>query len=59
MAVLGLPMRDRMVEYDCINLLPDLEDDVFAEDVILPAIEESFSSGLDDWWAVFIADVCL
>jgi hypothetical protein len=59
MAVLGLSERERMVEYNCVNLLPGLENDVFASEVIFPVIEESFISGMDDWWASFIADMCL
>ncbi|MDR0764303.1 MAG: hypothetical protein LBE65_01765 [Synergistaceae bacterium] len=59
MAVLGLSKHDRMIEYNCIDLLPDLEDDVLSCDVIIPAIEESFSMGLDDWWPSFVADMCL
>jgi hypothetical protein len=59
MALLGLSERDRMIEYGCIELLPDLEDDVFCADVIIPCIEEAFSSGIDDWWPNFVADTCL
>ena len=59
MALLGVSERDRMVIYSCIELLPDLECDVFCTDVIIPMIEESFVSGIDDWWPGFIADMCL
>jgi hypothetical protein len=59
MAVLGLSERERMVEYNCVDLLPGLEGDVFCSEVILPVIEESFVSGMDDWWPSFIADMCL
>jgi hypothetical protein len=48
-----------MVEYNCIDLLPDLEDDVLGSDVIIPAIEESFIMGLEDWWPGFVTDMCL
>jgi hypothetical protein len=59
MALLGLSGRERMTEYNCIELLPGLEEDVFDTDVIIPSIEESFVSGWDDWWANFVADMCL
>ncbi|MDR2780781.1 MAG: hypothetical protein LBB28_06620 [Synergistaceae bacterium] len=59
MALLGLSERERMTEYNCIELLPELEEDVFCVDVIIPPIDESFVSGLDDWWANFVADMCL
>jgi hypothetical protein len=59
MAVLGLTEENRMVEYECVELLPGLENDVFCSDVETPSIEESFESGFDDWWANFMADMCL
>ena len=60
MAVLGLSDRDRMLMYSCcVDLLPGLENDVFCSEVILPIIEESFVSGIDDWWPGFVADMCL
>ena len=59
MAVLSLPQRDRMVMYGCIDLLPDLECDVFSSEVHFTVIEESFVSGIDEWWPGFIADMCL
>ena len=59
MAVLSLPQRDRMVMYSCIDLLPDLECDVYSFEVNYTVIEESFISGLDDWWPSFIADMTL
>jgi hypothetical protein len=59
MSLLGLPERDRIAEYSCIELLPELEEDVFSVDVIVPSIDESFVSGWDDWWANFVADMCL
>ncbi|MDR1966228.1 MAG: hypothetical protein LBQ36_05920 [Synergistaceae bacterium] len=59
MAVLGLSERERMLEYACIELLPDLEEDVICTEVTIPSIEEAFSSGMEDWWANFVADMCL
>jgi hypothetical protein len=59
MAVLGLSERDRMVMYNSVDLLPDLEGDVFCSEVIFSVIEESFVSGIDDWWPGFVADMCL
>lgn len=59
MAVLGLSERERMLEYDSVELLPDLEEAVFFVDVIIPDLEESFVSGLDDWWGAFVADMYL
>ncbi|MDR0654326.1 MAG: hypothetical protein LBG12_13615 [Synergistaceae bacterium] len=60
MAVLGLSKQDRMIEYNCIDLLPDLENDVLgSEDVTIPGIEESFILGLEDWWPGFVTDMCL
>jgi len=59
MAVLSLSQQDRMLMYNCIDLLPDLECAVFSTDIIIPVIEESFVSGIDDWWPGFVADMCL
>ena len=59
MALLGLQAGDRMLEYECIDLLPDLEEDGFFVDTVIPDLEESFVSGLDDWWGDFISDMCL
>ena len=59
MAVLGLCERDRMVMYSCVDLLPGLESDIYCSEVIIPAIEESFVSGIEDWWPGFVADMCL
>jgi hypothetical protein len=50
---------DRVASYHCVELLPELEDDVLGADVIIPAIDESFVSGIDDWWPNFVADMCL
>ncbi|MDR3332064.1 MAG: hypothetical protein LBT08_05490 [Synergistaceae bacterium] len=55
MAVLGMSKGDRMLEYECIELLPDLEEDVFFVDILIPDLEESYVAGLDDWWGDFIA----
>jgi hypothetical protein len=51
--------RDKNIEYDCVDLLPDLEEDVLFVDVLVPDIEESFCSGLDEWWAEFVSDMFL
>lgn len=59
MALLGLSKHDRMLEYQCIDLLPDLEESVFFCDVMVPDIESSFVEGLDDWWGDFLADIYL
>lgn len=59
MALFGLSCRERMLEYDCIDLLPDLEEDVQFVDVIVPDLEESFTAGLDDWWGDFVSDMYL
>ena len=59
MVVLSLPERDRMVMYSCVDLLPDLECDVYSAETFIPVIEESFVSGIDDWWPGFVADMCL
>ena len=59
MAVLSLHQRDRMLMYNCIDLLPDLECDIFSCEVSFTVIEESFVSGIDEWWPGFIADMCL
>jgi hypothetical protein len=59
MAVLGLCAEDRMVEYEAVNLLPDLEASVLFDDVLIPGMEDAFISGIDDWWGSFIADMCL
>jgi hypothetical protein len=59
MALLSLSEKERIVEYDCIELLPDLVEDTLFIDILIPDIEESFVSGLDDWWEGFVADVFL
>ena len=61
MAVLGLSERDRnaMYMFNCIELLPALESEVFCTDVIVPAIEESYIAAIDEWWPGFVADACL
>ncbi|MDR1915396.1 MAG: hypothetical protein LBQ58_02355 [Synergistaceae bacterium] len=59
MAVLGLDIADRMVQHEAVNMLPDLEEAVLCDDVLVPCLEESFISGIDDWWGSFIADMCL
>jgi hypothetical protein len=48
-----------MLGYDSIDLLPDLEEDVFFDDSTIVDIEESFLSGIDDWWGGFVADMYL
>ena len=59
MALLGLKDNEKIVEYECIDLLPDLEEDVIFWDVLIPDLEESYASGMDDWWAGFVADLFL
>jgi uncharacterized radical SAM superfamily protein len=59
MALLGLSERERMAEFNCVELLPDLEEDVLCSDVIIPSVDEAFVCGWDDWWANFVADMCL
>ena len=61
MAMLGLSERDRngLYMFGCIELLPALENEVFCSEVEIPVVEESFVSGIDDWWPGFVADVCL
>jgi hypothetical protein len=48
-----------MIEYDCIDLLPDLEEDVLFVDVLASDLEESYASGLEDWWPSFVSDMFL
>jgi hypothetical protein len=59
MALLGMADRDRNIEYDCVDLLPDLEEDVLFVDVLVPDLEESFVSGIDEWWSEFVSDMFL
>ncbi len=59
MALLSLPNSARMLEYDAVDLLPDLEEDVFFEDVVIVDLEEAFTVGLDDWWGGFVSDMYL
>jgi hypothetical protein len=59
MALLRLPENVRMLGFDCIALLPDLEEDVFFEDTMIVDLEESFVAGLDDWWSGFVTDMYL
>lgn len=58
-ALLGLRERDRMLEYDSIELLPDLEEDVLFVDLTISDLEDTFTSGLDDWWGGFTEDMFL
>lgn len=46
-----------MIEYDCIGLLPGLEEDVLFADVLIEGSEESYVSGLDEWWPDFVFDM--
>ena len=59
MPVLGLPPSERMLEYDSIDLLPDLEESVLFVDVLIPDLEDSFELGMEDWWGDFVADMYL
>ena len=59
MPLLGLPPRERMLEYDSIELLPDLEESVLFVDVLIPDLEDSFELGMEDWWGDFVADMYL
>lgn len=59
MPILGLLPRERMLEYDCIDLLPDLEESVLFVDVLIPDLEDSFELGMEDWWGDFVADMHL
>ncbi len=59
MALLGLGMRERMLEYDSIELLPSLEETVLFTDTTIPDLDETFASGMDDWWPAFISDMYL
>ncbi|MDR3254086.1 MAG: hypothetical protein LBT31_00780 [Synergistaceae bacterium] len=59
MALLGMADRDRNVEYDCVDLLPDLEEDVLFVDVLVPGIEEAYTLGIDEWWGEFICEMFL
>lgn len=57
MANLGLAQRERMLEYECIDLLPDLEEDVLFIDTVIPDLEESYVLGMEDWWPDFVFDM--
>ena len=59
MPVLGLTPSERMLEYDSIDLLPDLEESVLFVDVLVPDLEDSFELGMEDWWGDFVADMYL
>lgn len=59
MALLSLAKQFRMIQYECVDLLPDLEEDILFVDTTIPDLEESFVSGLDDWWGDFVSDMCL
>lgn len=59
MALLNLTTREREAEYECVLLLPDLEVDVYYDDVNIVDLEESYVSGLDDWWGGFVSDMYL
>lgn len=59
MALLTLTNRDRELEYDAVDLLPGLEDDVFFEDDMLVELVVCYTDGLEDWWGGFISDMNL
>lgn len=59
MALLNLSRQDRMLDYRCVDLLPELEEDVFFDDTLILSLEESFMSGIDGWWSDFISDLSL
>ena len=59
MALLGMCVKERIVDYDSLLLLPGLEENVLFDDIIIPDLDESFTAGIDDWWGGFIADMCL
>lgn len=59
MALLNLSAQDRMLDYGCVDLLPELEEDVFFADTLVLDLEESFVLGIDGWWGDFISDFCL
>jgi hypothetical protein len=46
-----------MLEYECIDLLPDLEEDVLFIDTVIPDLEESYVLGMEDWWPDFVFDM--
>lgn len=56
MALLTLSARERELEYQCVDLLPDLEVDVYYEDVLLVSLGDAYSDGMDDWWDGFVSD---
>ena len=57
--LLYMPERERMTSYTGIELLSGLADDVFCSEIVIPAIDEAFVSGIDDWWPNFVADMYL
>ncbi|MDR1021577.1 MAG: hypothetical protein LBL73_12515 [Synergistaceae bacterium] len=57
MATIGLSEKERMIEFECIGLLPDLEEDVLFVDVLVAGPEESYISGLNEWWPDFVFDM--
>lgn len=59
MALLTLTANEMMVEFLSVDLLPDLEEDVLYDDVIIVDLEESYTAGLDDWWGGFVSDMYL
>jgi hypothetical protein len=59
MALIGMATKDKMLEYECIGLLPGLEEDVLFVDVLITDSEDSFVSGLEEWWPSFVSDMFL
>jgi hypothetical protein len=57
MATIGLSEKERMLEYEGIGLLPGLEEDVLFVDVLVMGSEESYISGLEEWWPDFVFDM--
>ena len=55
----GLYVRNKLVESFCrigVEDLPELEDDVSAEDIMVADVIESFETSLEDDWPEFIID---
>ena len=59
MALLTLSRAELDLEYDCVLLLPDLEEAVYFEDSMIVGMEDAYVEGMDDWWDGFVSDMYL
>ncbi|HOU32313.1 MAG TPA: hypothetical protein PK393_00510 [Synergistaceae bacterium] len=58
-SLLSLTGEERGVVWQGILELSRLEEEVLGHDQLQPSLEETFSSGMDEWWPVFVSRDCM